>query len=77
MKINLRVKQQRNTMTGSKIRRGVLPHIEPSILFRERGKKQLTIGTNNLMTSDNDCIPTPKLDSEESYILSSSFGISR
>ena len=50
-KINLRVKQQRYTTTISKIRRIVLPKNQPSILFRERGKKQLTIGKNHFMTS--------------------------
>ena len=33
-KINIILKQQRYTMTRSKIRRGVLPNIKPSILFR-------------------------------------------
>ena len=51
MKMNLRVSQQRYTMTRSKIRRGVLPKNQPSILFIERGKKQLTIGEHNLTTS--------------------------
>ena len=51
MKMNLRVNQQRYTMTRSKIRRGLLTNIQPSILFRERGKKQLTIGGIHLMTS--------------------------
>ena len=49
--INLKVKQQRYTMTKSKIRRGVLPKNQPRILFTEKGKKQLTMGTNNLMNS--------------------------
>ena len=51
MKMNLRVKQQRHTMTGSKIGRGLLTNIQPSILFRERDKNQLTIGIIHLMTS--------------------------
>ena len=51
MEMNLRVKQQRYTMTRSKIRRGLLTNIQPSIIFRERGKKQLTIGRIYLMTS--------------------------
>ena len=51
MKINLRVKQQRYTMNRSKIKRGVLPNIQPSIIFIERGKNQLTIGKNNFMNS--------------------------
>ena len=38
IKINLRVKQERNTMKGSKIRRGVLPKNEPIIIFIEGGK---------------------------------------
>ena len=51
MIINLRVKQQRYTMTRSTIRRGVLPKNHPSILSRERDKKNFTTGTNYLMTS--------------------------
>ena len=51
IKIDLRVKQQRYTITISKIRIGVLPENQPSILLKERGKKQLTVGTNHLMTS--------------------------
>ena len=51
IKIDLRVKQQRYTITISKIRIEVLPNIQPRIIFREGGKKQLTIGTNHLITS--------------------------
>ena len=51
MKMNLRVKQQRYMMTRSKIRRGVVRKNQPSILFREIGKKQLTTGKNHLLTS--------------------------
>ena len=51
MKMNLRVKQQRYTMTRSKIRGGLLRKTQPSILFKEIGKKKMTTGTNNLMTS--------------------------
>ena len=52
MKTNLRLKQQRYTMTRSKIRRGELPKKnQPRILFRERVRKKLTIGKNNLVTS--------------------------
>ena len=47
MKMNLIVKQQIYTRT----RREVFPKNQPSILFRERGKKHLTIGTKHLMTS--------------------------
>ena len=36
MKMNLRVKQHRHTMTRSKIIRGLLTKIQPSILLRER-----------------------------------------
>ena len=60
MKMNLRVKQQRYTVKGSKIRRGVPLNIQPSILFREKVKKRLTIGSNHLLVQVNDCIPTPK-----------------
>ena len=38
MKIKLKVKQHRYNMTRSKIRRAVLPNIQPRILFRERGR---------------------------------------
>ena len=75
MKMSLRVKQQRYTMTGSKIRRGVLQNIQPIILFRERGKNKLTIGIFDdlrLMLVD----PPQKLNSEESDIISSCFGTS-
>ena len=51
IKTNLRVKQQRYTMTMSKIRRRALPKNQPIILFRERGKNQFTIGRIHLMTS--------------------------
>ena len=51
MKMNLIVNQQRYKMTGSKLRRGLQKNIQPSILFRERGKKQLTVGRIHLMTS--------------------------
>ena len=50
MKMNIRVNQHRYTITISKIRGLVIPNIQPSILFRERGKKQLTIGKKHLMT---------------------------
>ena len=45
MKMNIRVKKQRHRMTRSKIIRVPLTNIHPSILFRERGKNQLTIGS--------------------------------
>ena len=71
MKINLTVKQQRYIttrykMTRSKIRRGMLTNIQPSIIFRERGKKQLTYRKNSfddfkVMIAD----PPPKFNSEE------------
>ena len=51
MKMNIRVKQHRYTMTRSEIRRGLLTDIQLIILFRERSKKQLTIVRINLMTS--------------------------
>ena len=51
MKMNLTVKLHRNTMTRSKIRRGLLTNIQPSILFRERDKNQLTIGRIYFMNS--------------------------
>ena len=60
MKMNLRVKQQRYTVKGSKIRRGVPLNIQPSILFREKVKKRLTIGSNHLLVQVNNCRPTPK-----------------
>ena len=49
--IILKVTQQRYTMTKSKIIRGVLPKNQPRILFRERDRKKLTMGTNNFMNS--------------------------
>ena len=52
MKMNPIVKQQSCVVTRSKIRIGILPKNNPSILFIEIGKKlQLTIGTNHLMNS--------------------------
>ena len=51
MKMNLRVKQQRYTMTRSKTIRVALTKNQPIILFIERGKKQLTIGKKYLLTS--------------------------
>ena len=74
MKMNLRVKQLIYTMTRYRIRRGLLPNIQPSILFRERGKnvdyRNKTFDDFGLMIVD----PPPTLNSEESYILSSCFG---
>ena len=57
--------QQRYTMAGSKIRRGVLPKDQPSILFRERDKK---VDYRDKSFDDFRLIlvePTQKLDSEE------------
>ena len=52
MKTNLSGMQQIYVMTGSEKRRGLLAKKHPSILFRERGITfQLTIGTNNWITS--------------------------
>ena len=52
MKMDLRVKQHRYVMTGSKIRRKLLAKNHPSLLFRERGRNfQFTIETYHLMTS--------------------------
>ena len=75
MNINIRVKQQRYTMTGSKIKRGLLPNIKQRILFRERRKKYVDFRKNSfddfrLMIVD----PPPKLDSDESDFLSSCYG---
>ena len=74
MKMNLRVKQHRYTMTRSKIRRGLLPNIQPSILFRERGKKivyrKKTFDHFRFMIVD----PPQKMNSEESYFISRCFG---
>ena len=71
MKMNFIVKQARYTMTRSKIRRGVLPNIQRSIIFRERGKivdhRKKKIDDFRLMIVD----PPPKLNSEESDFLSS------
>ena len=77
MKTNLRVKQQRYTMTRSKIRRGLLPNIQPIVLFRERGKKvdyrYKTFDDFSLMIID----PPPKMNSEKSDIISRCFVTSR
>ena len=66
-------KQHIYTITRSKTRRGVLPNIQPIILFRERGKnvdyRNKTFDDFRLMIVD----PPQKLNSEESYILSSYF----
>ena len=73
---NLIVKQQIYTITIYKVRRGVIPNIQPSILFRERGKtndyRNKTFDEFRLMILD----PTPKMNSEESDIISICFGTS-
>ena len=51
MKMILRVKQQICTSTRSKIRGVEISNIKSIIFFRERGKKQLTMGEIYLMTS--------------------------
>ena len=76
--MNLRVKQHRNMMKRSKIRRGVLPSIQPIVLFREKIKKSVNYRDKSfyylkLMIVD----PPQKLESEESNSITSSFSISR
>ena len=78
MKMNLRVKQHRHTITISKIRGGVLLNIQPRILFRERGKNKSDYRDKNiydfmLMIVD----PPQKMNSEESDIISIYFVTSR
>ena len=65
-------------MTGSKIRRGVLPKNQPSILFRERGKKTVDYRKKSFDDFRSMIVEPPsKLDSEDSKTISVCFGSSR
>ena len=77
MKMNLRVKQHRYTMTRYKIIRGVLTKTNQSYSSE---KEEIYFDYRDISFDDFRFMildPLQKLDIEESIIISSNFGISR